>query len=416
MKNSGWSKYYDFSDTDFSTSVKLVEDLWHNQTPQIQWKFISGLCSDAVYGGRIENVDDLKIVESYTKQYFTDEVLSHRWRPFGLKVNLPTAVKFEEYLSVIKLLPNSDMPSVFGLSENINRAWERQTSTRIITELKNLYLSKNTSKKFDQELFQKRLAPFMTLWKKINHGYDFIRMTNPPSEVKNSAVEMFIHEEFTNALKLLQTIHKCFATLNKVCKGLVTAEEEDLNIGYSLLNYKTPKLWLDFWKGPNDPNQYLRTVVNKAVNLSKWKNKSMQELMKEPMNMSCLFYPEALLASHKQDFSRAIDISIDELTLVTSWKPTNQSLVLTELLIEGGLFENGTLKPCTPDSENINNAPNCYLNWVDKKHFLEEDNSISIPLYTTSYREKQVTLLQVSCDSKEKDKWIQAGIAFYLEY
>lgn len=69
--------------------------MWNTQTPQIQWRFISGLCSDAVYGGRIENIDDMKIVESYVKQYFKDEVLSHRWKPFNFNVNLPTTAQFQ---------------------------------------------------------------------------------------------------------------------------------------------------------------------------------------------------------------------------------------------------------------------------------------------------------------------------------
>ncbi|KAJ8926440.1 hypothetical protein NQ314_021229 [Rhamnusium bicolor] len=66
----------------------------------------------------------------------------------------------------------------------------------------------------------------------------------------------------------------------------------------------TPKLWLDLWNGPTEPNQYLRTAVNKVINLSKWKNENIQELLSKPLNLSCLFHPEALLASHKQDFSR----------------------------------------------------------------------------------------------------------------
>lgn len=47
---------------------------------------------------------------------------------------------------------------------------------------------------------------------------------------------------------------------------------------------------------------------------------------------------------------------------------------------------------------------------------MDDDKHVSVPLYYTSSREKQLTTLQVSCDIKEKDKWIQAGLAFYLEY
>lgn len=79
----------------------------------------------------------------------------------------------------------------------------------------------------------------------------------------------------------------------------------------------------------------------------------------------------ALYSFHSviDSFFRTVDISMDQLILKTSWKATNQSIILTELLVEGGLFENGILKQCSANSENINNAPNCYLNWIDKVKF-----------------------------------------------
>ncbi|KAJ8984388.1 hypothetical protein NQ317_003536 [Molorchus minor] len=107
---------------------------------------------------------------------------------------------------------------------------------------------------------------------------------------------------------------------------------------------------------------------------------------------------------------------MDQLMLQTSWRPTSQSIILTEMLVEGGIFENGTLSFCTASSENIINAPNCYLNWIDKKENMEDDNQINVPLYTNSSREKKVVLLQVPCNPKHKERWTQAGLAFYLEY
>ncbi|XP_074038391.1 dynein cytoplasmic heavy chain beethoven [Leptinotarsa decemlineata] len=411
----GWSKYYDFSDTDLSTSVKLIEDLWHNQGAQIQWNFVRGLTSDAVYGGRIENLDDMEIVRSYAEQYFADEVLSHRWKPFGLEVTLPSAAQFEEYVKGIKQIPNIDAPSAFGLAQNIGRAWEKQTSSKLISELKNFYLSKNISNAFNQDVFQKGLAPFMNIWKKLNQGHDFIRMTSERKVESSSVVETFINEEFDNALLLLQMIHKCFGTLKKIYKGVVVPDGQDLEIGNSLLNYETPKLWLTFWNGPKEPIQYLRNAMNKIIGLSKWKNEKVKELLQKPFSLSTLFHPDAFLASHKQDFSRSAKVPMDELLLQTNWRSKHDSVILTDLLVEGGIFENGALKHCSPNSENINTVPNCYLNWVEKKNVLDQDKYIDVPVYTTSSRDKKIFLVQISCDAKQKDEWIQCGIAFYLE-
>lgn len=70
-------------------------ELWQTQNLQVQWKYLSGLCSDAVYGGRIENIQDLAILESYLKDYFIDEVLSHRWKPLKSAMSLPIYSNYE---------------------------------------------------------------------------------------------------------------------------------------------------------------------------------------------------------------------------------------------------------------------------------------------------------------------------------
>lgn len=86
----GWSKWYEFSDTDLTSTFTLVQELLQSQDMQVPWSFIKGLCSLAIYGGRIENIQDLTILDSYLSQYFKDDVLSHRWKPFDLNISLPS--------------------------------------------------------------------------------------------------------------------------------------------------------------------------------------------------------------------------------------------------------------------------------------------------------------------------------------
>lgn len=66
--------------------------LWDKQ--KVQWDYIIGLLHDAVYGGRIEHLHDLKILRAYLKIYFTEEILSHRWKPFDAQMPLPTTSNY----------------------------------------------------------------------------------------------------------------------------------------------------------------------------------------------------------------------------------------------------------------------------------------------------------------------------------
>lgn len=91
----GWLKWYEFSDVDFMSAVKLAEDVWIRSNKQIQWNFLIGLFYNAVYGGRIDSLVDLKVLKAYLEMYFEDEVLSHRWKPLNLQTSLPTSANYQ---------------------------------------------------------------------------------------------------------------------------------------------------------------------------------------------------------------------------------------------------------------------------------------------------------------------------------
>lgn len=41
----------------------------------MQWEFVHGLLENAIYGGRIDNYFDLRVLQSYLKQFFNSSVI-----------------------------------------------------------------------------------------------------------------------------------------------------------------------------------------------------------------------------------------------------------------------------------------------------------------------------------------------------
>lgn len=81
----------------------------------------------------------------------------------------------------------------------------------------------------------KDLNPYFTLWKKVNQGHDFIRLSLPEERKSASALESYVFEEYLKGVTLIQMIHKCFANLNKVSKGLQEAEASQVLAANSLV-------------------------------------------------------------------------------------------------------------------------------------------------------------------------------------
>ncbi|GJQ81468.1 btv [Trypoxylus dichotomus] len=413
----GWSKWYDFSDVDLTAAVKLTTPALSSNNSQVPWKFLKGLCADAVYGGRVENIQDFSILESYLNEYFTDEVLSHRWKPFDLSNSIRLSTKYDDYVNAILQLSDRDLPSYFGLSENIDRSWEKNISKEVIADLRALEGDKVKHSTFNRLIWQKGLAPYITLWKKLNQGQDFVKIAFKPFVVnfEQSPILNFIQEEFHNAVFLIQKIHKNFTALNRLLRASTLPDDKTSELAISLLNQKVPKSWSKVWDGPTDPNKYLRYVIVKTVKIRNWQSEQINYFFTVPMNLSLLFNPETFLAAFKQHYSRG-KVPLDELMMQTNWKITPNSVILEGLLISGALFDGFLLSACSASTESINPVPNCYITWIHKKNAVINDKFINVPLYYTSDRDKQVTQIQVPCDLKEKDKWIKTGLAFFLSY
>lgn len=54
--------------------MKLINVFLIVGTKDVQWEFVHGLLENAVYGGRIDNYFDLRVLQSYLKQFFNSSV------------------------------------------------------------------------------------------------------------------------------------------------------------------------------------------------------------------------------------------------------------------------------------------------------------------------------------------------------
>lgn len=79
---------------------------------------LQGLMSDTIYGGRIDNSVDLRILNTYLKEYFNQETVD------GKKslVEGLTTKNINDYKSI---LSEEDDPNLYGLPNGIDKAINR---------------------------------------------------------------------------------------------------------------------------------------------------------------------------------------------------------------------------------------------------------------------------------------------------
>ena len=70
----GWVKFYEFSLGDLRAGTEVI-DMVTSQGKNIDWETVVGLMENAIYGGRVDNIYDFKVLVVYLKQYFNGDIL-----------------------------------------------------------------------------------------------------------------------------------------------------------------------------------------------------------------------------------------------------------------------------------------------------------------------------------------------------
>lgn len=64
----------------------------------IQWEYIQGLFEIAIYGGRIDDPFDLRVLSSYLREYFDNRIVSSTGRKtLGNSVTVPLSIDFKVF-------------------------------------------------------------------------------------------------------------------------------------------------------------------------------------------------------------------------------------------------------------------------------------------------------------------------------
>lgn len=102
-----------------------------------------GLMLDTIYGGRIDNDVDRKLLDVYLHTYFNDEIESG-------KQAIYKGVKVQQIEELIQKLPNIDNPDLYNLPMGIDKALLRIKAKELVENLKIVTLTSDASTKFSR--------------------------------------------------------------------------------------------------------------------------------------------------------------------------------------------------------------------------------------------------------------------------
>jgi len=98
----GWSKFHEFSFADLRSTAAIISSCDTESPP---WETIHGLLDNAIYGGRIDNVFDQRILRTCLAAYYSDQYTSgggSQARPLpNTKISVPSTKVHAEFLQLV---------------------------------------------------------------------------------------------------------------------------------------------------------------------------------------------------------------------------------------------------------------------------------------------------------------------------
>jgi dynein heavy chain len=122
----GWNVNYDFNESDFNISRKLLSlyltKSYEDSDEFLPWGSLKYLIGDAMYGGRVSDDMDRRILKTYLEEYMGDflfdDATKFQFSSVGFNYLLPEYGELENYTQMIESLPFTNSPAVFGLHPN----------------------------------------------------------------------------------------------------------------------------------------------------------------------------------------------------------------------------------------------------------------------------------------------------------
>eukprot|EP00730_Choanoeca_flexa_P004836 TRINITY_DN11816_c0_g3_i1.p1 TRINITY_DN11816_c0_g3~~TRINITY_DN11816_c0_g3_i1.p1 ORF type:complete len:1768 (+),score=556.53 TRINITY_DN11816_c0_g3_i1:318-5306(+) len=416
----GWSKRYEFGESDFKTAVKTI-DCWidilaqgrsHVDPAKIPWAAMRTLMASSIYGGRIDNDTDQRLLVSFISSVFKPESFEEGFElvPADKDSNAPSICTPEgfhrdQFLSWGSSLPDAQSPTWLGLPANAQRVLLTQRAAALASNMSMLQTvdEEDTDTVTDDAAasasgtpaWMRTIQEDCERWQQaLPPALDMLQRT--PEKIKDPLFRFFDRESGIGS-KLLAAVHKDLRDVIAACKG----ETKQTNHIRSLM--------IDSFNKGLVPNSWRKYKVPKDLSVAAWvldfaerihQLESIGKIADTNGNLQTikvwiggLFVPEAYITATRQAVAQANGYALEKLVLsldvrrdvndVPSGGSKNQSFLLTKMRVDGATALGNQL---SFSSDPFTILPLTVLRWDYHEEQDVSQPGVTLPVYLNGTR------------------------------
>ena len=441
----GWSKKYEFNESDLKCAMDVVDELIDKKGARtnisldvIPWKAIQRIVTENVYGGKIDNIYDEKILWSIVEQHLNPQAYSPSNSMIDTTdpdqmIMYPDATKHEDFYQWIKNLKQIENPFWSGLPASANdvlKIHKLQKLFKVLNEVQDIagqeIESLDSSPTQEDEGIQ--VNWLLDLAEKVTRFIEMLPPALPKLTQNEDSMEnplfRYLDKEINFGSSLLKKIIANLKDVDDMANGRIHPLQEIKNMGRQIHTNQVPPDWKKYTIIKNiDVTSWMTDFNNRLAQLSELKET--ENWQQYGMSLGHFFYPEAFFTASRQVVSGKKKTALDELELRVSFLTPEEeddemvdddSFLVSKMYIEG---VNWTKEGVSLSNSIVNELTNIKFTWkkinptdADKT----KPSELFVPIYLNNSRANLLMSIKLDVGNCKfsHNQLYQRGIAFVL--
>lgn len=360
---------------------------------KIPWDALKALAAESIFGGKVDNDFDIKILQSLVDYFFRKETFDIEYPLFesleadsavapadgSSKLVIPDVKSYKDFFAWVRNLPSAESPAWAGLPLSVEKLDRMKQAEALVT---NLVLVQDTG---DEETVatgdDDKAAWLVSLQRTLDGHFENLPKNLEPMKRLGSLVKnplfRFLEREVGVISALLETVHADLKMVYEVCTGERKSTNKLKQLAKDLHSELVPNHWKQYTTLPSiTASEWIRDFTKRVEQLLALSRR--EDFGRSGIWLGGLVSPGAFLIASQQATAMVMEQSLEELELVFEFNPSNE--VITETLKEetGFILEKMSIESAEYNVEDNRikmssklaaSLPTVILRWVDKvKH------------------------------------------------
>ena len=428
----GFNIGYDFNESDFRISSRLLSlyltKSISNNEPEMPWDSLKYLIGDAMYGGRVTDEFDERVLKTYLDEYMGDFLFDKNNRFLfahtdNYSYDLPEFQNIEQLNMSSDRLPIFDEPIIFGLHANAEITYFTNAAKAMWSNLlKMTSLSEGAGGGNFESGHISQIANEISEMIPLPFDIAEMKANSPPNP---SSTHIVLLQEVERFNLLIEAMSRSLNDLIRALSGEIAMNSEIEEFISNLMNGFLPSKWTSLCPQTNKTlASWMSHFKRRYLQYHDWANKG------EPtvIWLSGLHIPESYLTAIIQICCRKNKWALDKVKLRTRLTKFKSNKEVTEKLEFGcyvdGLFMEGA-SWCEDKGHIIRQSPKELMKTLPLMEIvpvetrkLKTKNIIKVPVYMTQSRGDATGQgLVFNADLtifEHESHWILQGVAIVL--